>query len=219
MIFTLGFASILIFGVVLAKAGSIVVAIVEDFLLRTHMSFLTRNWIQMVVWGGLYYLWCFAIAFGYVYWNETRLGETVTLNDSYWFAYITTTTVGLGDYYLEHAAIVGIDLLIWPLMILYGFVLLAAFLTALGNLVLATDDGTDFADTLAEEQSLFSCCSQWLQRDAEFEASLPVQSSLRKVKPPRQDKSKIALNAVTSEGTDEADDAIPVVEDNVQLSS
>lgn len=169
MIFTLGFVSILCFGTVLRKAGSIVVAIVEDFLLRTHFSFLTRNWIQTIVWGGLYYLWSLLIASYYVYWNQMRLGETVSLNDAYWYAYITTTTVGLGDYYLEHAAIIGIDLLIWPLLILYGFVLLAAFLTALGALVQSVDDDSDFADKLAAQQSLFSCFPNWFQRDAKID--------------------------------------------------
>eukprot|EP00984_Skeletonema_dohrnii_P010789 scaffold4233_cov142-Skeletonema_dohrnii-CCMP3373.AAC.32 len=214
MIFTLGFVSILFFGFVLGKAGSIVVAIVEDFLLRTHLSFLTRNWIQMIIWGALYYLWSLLIASYYVYWNMLRLDETVSMDDAYWFAYITTTTVGLGDYYLDHAAIIGIDLLVWPLLILYGFVLLAAFLTALGALVQASDDGTDFADKLAAEESLFSCFPRWCQRDAEFDARVSVRSSIGSVRKPRvsQNDDNALLNESVVDGmTNEADDAIPVL--------
>mmetsp|Transcript_13012 Transcript_13012/g.22196 ORF Transcript_13012/g.22196 Transcript_13012/m.22196 type:complete len:681 (-) Transcript_13012:107-2149(-) len=216
MIFTLGFVSILFFGFVLGKAGSIVVAIVEDFLLRTHLSFLTRSWIQMIIWGALYYLWSLLIASYYVYWNELRLpGETVTWNDAYWFAYITTTTVGLGDYYLDHAAIIGIDLLIWPLLILYGFVLLAAFLTALGALAQATDDGSDFADKLAAEESLFSCFPRWFQRDAEFDAHVSARSSIGSVRKPRvvQNDDNVLVNDSVQ---DDVTNAIPVLngEDN-----
>ena len=211
MIFTLGFLSILVFGVVLGKAGSIVVAIVEDFLLRTHLCFLTRHWIQMIIWGALYYLWSLLIAAYYMYWNWLRLGETVDLKDAYWFAYITTTTVGLGDYYLDHAAIIGVDLLVWPLLILYGFVLLAAFLTALGEFVKTCDDGTDFADKLAAERSLFSCFPKWFQRDAEFDAAVSSRMTIAKPRVDQKGKNALTNELVVDDGTSSADGAIPVV--------
>lgn len=150
MVFTLGFLSILLFAAVLAKAGSIVNAIVEDFLRRSHLTFLTRNWVQIIVWGALYYLWSLLIASYYIHWSLIRLDEEVSYKDAYWFAYITTTTVGLGDYYLEHAVLIGIDLLIWPLLILFGFVLLASFLTALKDTLVAVmpNEEAEFADTL-----------------------------------------------------------------------
>lgn len=150
MVFTLGFLSILLFAAVLAKAGSIVNAIVEDFLRRSHLTFLTRNWIQIIIWGALYYLWSLLIASYYIHWSLIRLDEEVSYKDAYWFAYITTTTVGLGDYYLEHAVLIGIDLLIWPLLILFGFVLLASFLTALKDTLVAVmpNEEAEFADTL-----------------------------------------------------------------------
>jgi hypothetical protein len=209
MIFTLGFVSILLFGAVLSKAGSIVVAIVEDFLLRTHLSCLSRNWIQMTIWGAFYYLWSLLVASYYVHWNQVRLDETVSMKDAYWFAYITTTTVGLGDYYLDHAAIIGMDLLIWPLLILYGFVLLAAFFTALSALIgEASDDGFDFADKLAAEQSLFSCFPNWFQRDDEFEASL-IKKKEPKKEPlaDQNDENALMYDSVAND----ADDAIPVL--------
>ena len=211
MIFTLGFVSILVFGVVLAKAGSIVVAIVEDFLLRTHLCFLTRHWIQMLIWGGLYYLWCLLICSYYILWNQLRLEETVDMKDAYWFAYITTTTVGLGDYYLDHAAIIGFDLLVWPLLILYGFVLLAAFLTALGEFVKTCDDGTDFADKLAAEQSMFSCFPKLCQRDADFDAAVSVRMSSSKPRVDQNGKNEPMNELVVDDGSKAADDAIPVL--------
>ena len=69
-------------------------------------------------------IFCHSIAWYYVYWNQERLDVEIVYKDAYWYAYITTTTVGLGDHYLDHAILIGIDLLVWPLLILVGFVLL-----------------------------------------------------------------------------------------------
>jgi hypothetical protein len=179
MVFTFGFFSILLFAGILAKAGSIVVAIVDDWLDRIKLSWLTQPAVQALLWGALYYLWCLMIAAYFVYWNMERLDATVDFSDGYWYAYITTTTVGLGDYYLEHAAVVGTDLIVWPLLILFGFVLLSSFLNKMGELFASfvPAEQSTFAEALAEdERPMFSCCPTWFQRrgsaeGAEVEAS------------------------------------------------
>lgn len=167
MIFTLGFLSILIFAGVLAKAGSIIVAIVDDWLYRIKLSWLTWPSIQAFIWGALYYLWCYAIAWYYVYWNQERLDVEIMYKDAYWYAYITTTTVGLGDHYLDHAVLIGIDLLVWPLLILVGFVLLSSFLNKVGELLgnLMPAEKSSFVETLADDsRPMFSCCPNWFQK-------------------------------------------------------
>lgn len=78
---------------------------------------------------------CIFLRSYYVYWNQDRLGETIDYEDAYWFAFISTTTVGLGDFYLEHAVLVGYDLIIWPLLFLFGFVLLSTFLTKVAEFI------------------------------------------------------------------------------------
>ncbi|KAL9186811.1 hypothetical protein ACHAXT_010531 [Thalassiosira profunda] len=187
MIYTLGFASILIFAGLLAKAGSIVVAVIDDWLHRLHLSVLAWPSIQAFVWGGLYYLWSFLIASYYVHWNDDRLAEEITYKDAYWFAYMSTTTIGLGDYYLDHSVIIGIDLLVWPLLILFGFVLLSAFLNKVGELVASflPKEQADFAGKLAAEEHMFSCCPTRLRRhkpgvvqeadEVEGEESMPAK--------------------------------------------
>jgi len=66
----------------------------------------------------------------YKFWNQQRLGDdgAVSYEDSYWFAYISTTTVGLGDYILLPDVLTTGDIVIWPLAFLIGFVFFAAFL-------------------------------------------------------------------------------------------
>ena len=167
MIYTLGFLSILLFAGILAKAGSIIVAVVDDWLNRIKLSCLTRPSVQVIIWGAFYYLWLLMIASYYIYWVKVRLDDEIGYREGYWYAYITTTTVGLGDFYLEHAAITGIDLLLWPLLILYGFVWLSSFLTKLGELfsLLRPSKRPPFDERLAkDERPMFSCCPNWFQR-------------------------------------------------------
>ena len=73
---------------------------------------------------------------------------------------ISTTTVGLGDYYLEHGVIVGYDLLVWPLLFLFGFVLLSSFLTKVAEFLASffPSDKPTFAESLADaDVPLFPC--------------------------------------------------------------
>jgi Ion channel len=64
-----------------------------------------------------------------VKWMQARAGDTTFNNaDGYWFAYISSTTVGFGDIYLPAEVFLFRDLLTFPLMWLVGFVLVAAFI-------------------------------------------------------------------------------------------
>ena len=196
MIFTLGFFSILLFAGILANAGSVVTAIIDDGIDRANLSYFNRPWASALFWGSMYYVWMVLIASYYQFWQEDRLEETIDYADSYWFACkcicgwnylinvsslpvsshrtlylpmfllfspisdISTTTVGLGDYYLEHGVIVGYDLLVWPLLFLFGFVLLSSFLTKVAEFLASffPSDKPTFAESLADaDVPLFPC--------------------------------------------------------------
>jgi hypothetical protein len=89
MVSTLGFLSILAFGVVLANAGSIVAVIYEDFLARCHLKLFRRSWIGAVLWAGISVLWIFFMAnISRVWWSDRLEDFEVTPMDSQWFAYI-----------------------------------------------------------------------------------------------------------------------------------
>ena len=195
MIFTLGFFSILLFAGILANAGSVVTAIIDDGIDRANLSYFNRPWASALFWGSMYYVWMVLIASYYQFWQDDRLEETIDYADSYWFACkwcsggkilsmfhhfpsrltgfllllfllvspiadISTTTVGLGDYYLEHGVIVGYDLLVWPLLFLFGFVLLSSFLTKVAEFLASffPSDKPTFAESLADaDVPLFPC--------------------------------------------------------------
>jgi hypothetical protein len=59
-----------------------------------------------------------------------------SFQDGYWFAYISTTTVGLGDIFIEPETMQSRDLLIFPLLFLVGFVFLSSFLGKFADLAL-----------------------------------------------------------------------------------
>jgi hypothetical protein len=60
----------------------------------------------------------------------------MSLKDGYWFSFISTTTVGLGDIYLEPEVIQARDLVTFPLLFLVGFVFLSSFLGKFADMAL-----------------------------------------------------------------------------------
>jgi hypothetical protein len=87
-------------------------------------------------------------------WKAARLGQETDFSEAYWYAYISTMTVGLGDYYLEHDVILRQDLFIFPVLFLAGFVLLANFFVKLTEVILnlVPHSHKTLEDTLAESK-------------------------------------------------------------------
>lgn len=134
MVYSLGFLSLLVFAAILARSGQIVSAIWDDILANLHWHYLMRPWPSSFMWGTCYYMWMLVIAGHTVQWKRERLEDSsFGLNDGYWFAYISTTTIGLGDIFLEPEVIVARDLLVFPFSFLVGFTFLSAFLGKLAE--------------------------------------------------------------------------------------
>jgi len=152
MIYTLGFFSILLFAGVLGTAGTIVVTIWDDFIDRTKLHQLNIPWVGCIFWGCCYYAWMLVIAAVTQNWKAARLGEDMDFSEAYWFSYVSTTTVGLGDYYLEHDVILRQDLFVFPVMFLAGFVLLANFFVKLSEVLtdLVPQNNRSLEETLAD---------------------------------------------------------------------
>lgn len=95
MVFTLGFFSILAFGGILAVAGFISSAIFDDAMVRLHLKAVTHPLVASFVWGCCYYAWMLALAVVTTGWKHARVGdEDFQFSDGFWFAYISSTTIG-----------------------------------------------------------------------------------------------------------------------------
>ena len=128
----------LLFGTVLAKAGDIVTTIFEDVVSQysdLKLRWLTITWIMMIFWGVTFYAWTAALAAVTMAWKKDRVGEEMNFKDAYWFAFNSITTVGLGDFYIGGEAIAPTDVVLFAMIFLVGFVLLANFLTKLRELL------------------------------------------------------------------------------------
>lgn len=160
MIYTLGFLSILAFAATAASAGYIMTSLFDDIMKKAKLGFLSSPLAASVFWGVLYYAWLVLIAGMLEDWKESRLGEEQDFARGYWFAYISTTTVGLGDIYLEPEVLVTQDLLTFSLVFLIGFVFLASFLGSLGSFIKGVENigGKSFPENLAA--TTICCCNK-----------------------------------------------------------
>jgi hypothetical protein len=92
----------------------------------------------------------------YFNWNNARLGPSngITARDSYWFSYVSTTTIGFGDFYVAPEVLVVSDLFLYPIILLVGFIFFSAFLGRLAELLSAPSQayGRSLVDQLAKDR-------------------------------------------------------------------
>lgn len=116
----------------------------------------------------------------YKNWNTRRLGDdgNISIRDSYWFAFISTTTIGLGDFVLSPDVLLLEDIVLWPLNFLIGFVLLAAFLGKISVLILGPfqSHGIDLAERLAIEHPTANDSDETIQHNSSTRCEQDVDS-------------------------------------------
>jgi hypothetical protein len=163
MVGMLGIPSILAFGVVLASAGGVVKIIFNDlvFRLRFGLMNLDQRWINgrfglshlhkkswgkvlnpvlgSLWWGTWSIAWMALLAReSYRWWVDRLVAYTdLTKAESMWFAYISSTTVGLGDFFLPPEVMFTGDVFRFSFLFLTGFVLFSTFANSFGVLILA----------------------------------------------------------------------------------
>ena len=124
----------------------------DDFVTRfNRLKFLCRGYPSMVFWLLTLVSWLFVLGAMAIAFTKNRMGIKMPFNDSVWFAYITLTTVGLGDIFIPHEEFRAIDMFYLPLMFLIGFVLLANFLRKLSSVVVSSSFFSNWEQKSLEE--------------------------------------------------------------------
>ena len=139
MIVTAGLFSLVLFGVVLGLCGYVLLAIFDDFVGRhCFAQWLAHPVIAVFLWGTIWLVYALAIAVDVNYWWEERLPDFAADVDAYdalWFAFISTSAIGLGDYYLQPELIFASDTLKYSVLFLIGFVFLSTFFGKIAELL------------------------------------------------------------------------------------
>jgi hypothetical protein len=132
----LGWLSIALFGGISLLAGSVMATVSDDFFKKCKLGFLTRPWAGVLLWAINFVLWLLIQSnIGYHWWKDRTLQVTFTREDSMWWSYISSTSVGLGDFFLAPESMFTVNVFSWSLVFLVGFVTLTTFLNKVTSLM------------------------------------------------------------------------------------
>lgn len=133
LVFTMGFISILAFTACIGSASYVFLAIADDFFLRViKMKRFANGFLSVLFWLVIFWLWILVLVGVNALYSKARYGAVAdAFVDRLWWAFISVTTVGFGDFHIPHDTFTLVDMLYVPLTLLVGFVFLANFLLKL----------------------------------------------------------------------------------------
>jgi len=138
MLYTLGLFSLLVFAAYLGTTGNIITFLWDDLLLNAGFKPIESPWVGFFFWGVLWYTWmAFVALYAQFYWlDRMELSESnYSFRDAYWYGYISTTTIGLGDYYPQPEELYFGDVFAFSILMSLGFALLSSFLGSWGDIL------------------------------------------------------------------------------------
>lgn len=143
LVYTAGFITIIGFLTLNNTAANVWRYLTEDFFLRCKLKKLVSGPLSVLFWFSMLLLWMLILAVSIQRYQKTIIGEEddFPLKGAYWFAYITTTTVGFGDIHISHTEFTSGDMFFVPFLVLFGFNILGIF--ADKQFLLIADMGQD----------------------------------------------------------------------------
>lgn len=151
LVFAFGILSILAFGLWTRSAAYVSLSIIDDLLARRlKKPKMMKGWPSVVFWFciALLLLVVTGLAF-YLYGRSKYVSwDWVTdFRNCLWFAYITLTTIGFGDYHPRHDMMLYGDVMYCSFIIMIGYVSVANFILKLSEVLSEmVKNSTDIAD-------------------------------------------------------------------------
>jgi hypothetical protein len=131
----LAWLGIVLFGAVSVFAGRIMSILLDDFFRRFKLTILGKESFGALFWCGVSIGWIYLMGLQtYDFWNDRIINSQFTRNEALWFSYVTSTTIGFGNLYLQPEVFFVADVFTWSLSFLIGFVFLTSFLGKVGDI-------------------------------------------------------------------------------------
>ncbi len=144
----IGFFHLCIFVVITGHAGYIVLTILDDFFSQVGLTRLKEGTVAVVFWLAMFVLWLLLMALIWfnsfseiLYHLAQRLGTSdgfpeVLLSDGMWFAFVSITTIGFGDIYVDHSSASVTTPFICVVLFSIGSILFANFWLKLSKCII-----------------------------------------------------------------------------------
>ena len=145
LVYFLGFLSICLFTAIIANAALIGLTIADDFFYRVGLKRLAEGISAVVFWLIMLLLWLLVITCSFVIFHYEILAGEFNLWDSeirqwaisngFWLAFISVTTIGFGDYYLEPEVMEVHHMFIVVIFFTVGYIFFANFFFKAGTVI------------------------------------------------------------------------------------
>jgi hypothetical protein len=177
LVMSLGFISILAFGAVSGAAGYVTLMIIDDVLQRCNLERLTKGWGAIILWLVLLFSSFMLIAsFTGVYLGN-RIDANLPKWDLFWYSFISTTTIGLGDTHIPHETFNQTDMFLIPLVLLFGFICFTNFLIKISEKLneIAKNTGLIDDESLGYLLEMDRSISSWRMQSMQSKQSNPPE--------------------------------------------
>eukprot|EP00554_Chaetoceros_debilis_P006072 CAMPEP_0194074738 /NCGR_PEP_ID=MMETSP0149-20130528/1828_1 /TAXON_ID=122233 /ORGANISM="Chaetoceros debilis, Strain MM31A-1" /LENGTH=466 /DNA_ID=CAMNT_0038755003 /DNA_START=81 /DNA_END=1478 /DNA_ORIENTATION=- len=179
LVMSLGFISILAFGAVSGAAGYVTLMIIDDVLQRCNLERLTKGWGAIMLWLVLLFSSFMLIASITGLYLRKRIDANLPKWELFWYSFISTTTIGLGDTHIPHETFYHRDMFSLPLILLFGFICFTNFLIKISEKFYEIAKNTGLID----DESL----GYLLEMDRSIDSSWRMQSKQSKQCNPPQE--------------------------------
>ena len=158
LVITTGLVTLFLFGGLISRASSYLILVFDDFFRKIKLDMLTKGYISVIFWFSMIWVTIALMAIMFLVTTSLSMGvsmsrllESVSYTDAYWFNYITMTTIGLGDFHIPSYSASTPAMFLLPLLQLFGFVVMSVFIEKITH-AMRTSQSTTNSNEITVDQ-------------------------------------------------------------------